>query len=160
MDVRRWMRWPAARIVVAVVGIFALAGCKDSTAPKERLSGVYDLTLLNNEPLPAVYEVFGIVRTPRLVISATMDFNSANRAADIRNLETRPANQPPDPSVYSTTPSYRVVNDLLIVDRPGIPGQPLAYADTGYIDGTVIYMPVKTVDGNAVQRAAFTYVKR
>ena len=158
MNVRCWMRWLTSR-TITVVGICALAACSDPVKPGG-LSGVYDLTLVNGEALPFVYERFGIVRTPRLVVDGTLEFNSATRATDIRNLETRPANEPPDPTVYSTTPTYRVAGDFLIVDRPGVPGDPLAYADTGYIDGPIIYLPVKTVDGNSVVRVTFTYVKR
>lgn len=159
MNVRCWMRRPSARMTWAV-GIFALAGCSDPVKPVGGLSGVYDLTLVNSEELPVVYQVFGLVRTPRLVTGGTLEFRSPTQVADIRNLESRPANSPPDPWVYSTTPSYQLANGQLIINRPGVPGEPEAYADTGFVDGTVIHLPVKTVDGNSVVRATFTYVKR
>lgn len=150
-------------IAGAVATALVVSGCGGgSTEPNGRLSGTYDLTLLNGQTLPSVYLTYGIVRATKVVVGGSLEFSSRDRAADSRRLRDQPGGVGGlwSPFEYNTTVSYHTEGDRLIIQRPGLPGQPATYADTGLIDGDIVHVPVRTIDGQGLQVHTLTYVKR
>ena len=151
-------RWRMMRLAVVLL---ATVACGGSTEPSGRLSGTWDLTLINGQTLPRVYLFYGFGATKQL-LGGTLQFTSSSRLAESRDWRNTPvgAGAVAEDFEYNTSASFSGSEDRIIVQRPGIPGAPAAYADTGLFNGDVLILPVQTVDGTAVQRATLTYVKR
>lgn len=151
------------RIVGSAAVMFVLAACDGgSTEPGGPLSGTYDLTLVNGQSLPALYLTYGLYRSQKFVLDGTLEFSRRDHAADSRRLR----DQPLDPGglwstfSYKTTGSYQSDGDRLIIQRPRFPGVSAAYADTGFINGDILLIPVQTIDGQGRQVHTLTYVRR
>lgn len=157
MHVPGSMRSKSARIVAAVVMVAAIAGCGGSTEPDGGMSGEWDLALVEGQPVPAVYLVYGFGATKQ-VLDASLDF-SGRRVVDARHLRDNPIGTDPSEFGDTTTFAYRVEDDLVIITRPNIIAAQ-TYSDTGLVDGSTIYLTVRTVDGTPNQRRLLTYVRR
>ena len=161
MTVRRLMKGSVVRIAMVVAVLLTSAACGGSTEPGGRLSGTWDLTLIDGQTLPRIYEVYGFGATKQL-LGGTLQFTSSSRLAesrDWRNTTIGPEAIPED-FEYSTSSSFSGEGDEIVIQRPRVPGGSAAYADTGLVSGDVLILPVQTVDGTAVQRHTLTYVKR
>ncbi len=151
-------RWLALGVAFALA---AVAACGGSTEPSGRLSGTWDLTLINGQTLPRIYEVYGFGATKQL-LGGTLEFTGSSRVAESRDWRNTPvgAGAIAEDFEYNTSGSFRGNADRIIIQRPGVPGSPTAYADTGLFNGDVLILPVRTVDGTEVQLHTLTYVKR
>ena len=161
MPVRSQFRLFALRIAGWAIVMLGVAACGGSTEPSGRLSGTWDLTLINGQTLPRVYEMYGFGATKQL-LGGTIEFTSSSRLAESRDWRNTPvgAGGIPEDFEYNTSGSFRGVEDRIIIQRPPGPGISAAYADTGFFNGDVLILPVQTVDGTEVQRHTLTYVKR
>ena len=161
MTLRRSMKGNVVRIAVVVAVLSASAACNGSSEPSGRFSGTWDLTLINGQTLPRVYEVYGFGATKQL-LGGTLQFTSRSRVAESRDWRNTPVGPGAiaEDFEYNTSGSFSAAEDRIIIQRPGVPGAPAAYADTGLFNGDVLILPVQTVDGTAVQRHTLTYVKR
>ena len=148
------------RVILSIVVIVAIVACSDAVEP-EGGDGGYDLALVDGQPVPAVYLVYGFGARKRLV-SGSLDLNSATRLTDIRHTTNTPFGADPIVEDFhdTTAYAYRLVGDMLIIDRSNPAAPAAAYSDTGFVDGDVLYLPVATVDGTPNQRRLLTYVKR
>lgn len=149
------------RVMRLAMVLMATVACGSSTEPGGRTSGTWDLTLINGQALPRVYLVYGFGATKQL-LGGTLEFTSGSRLSESRDWRNTPvgAGGVPEDFEYSVTASYRGSGDRVIIQRPGVPGSPTAYADTGLFNDDVLILPVRTVDGTSVQQHTLTYVKR
>ena len=160
MTFLRSMKGSVVRIAMAVAVSLTTAACDGSTGPSGRFSGTWDLTLIDGQTLPRVYEVYGFGATKQL-LGGTLEFTSSSRLAESRDWRNTAvgAGAVPEDLEYNTSASFSGSQDRIIVQRPQIPGA-AAYADTGLVNGDVLILPVRTVDGTGVQSHTLTYVKR
>lgn len=155
---------PGSTRLLAIGAAFALvsaAACGGSTEPSGPFSGTWDLTLIDGQTLPRVYEVYGFGATKQL-LGGTLEFTSSSRLAESRDWRNTPIGPTavPEDLEYNTSGAFSGSQDRIIVQRPRVPGAAAAYADTGLFNGDVLILPVQTVDGTGVQRHTLTYVKR
>lgn len=161
MNVLRPMSRMSGRIVVAAGAIAVIVACGGSTEPKGALSGEYELTLVNSTALPVRYLVYGFGgQSYRYAISGNLRFSGRNRVIDTRHVSEQPQGTEPFEFDYVDTATYEFEDGLVIIPRPGIPGQLPPHNDTAYVDGDVIIMPVRTVEGIVPLVRTLTYVKR
>ena len=160
MTFLRSTRNNVVRIALVAAVMLTTSACGGSTEPSGRLSGTWDLTLVDGQTLPRVYEMYGFGATKQL-LGGTLQFTSSSRLAESRDWRNTPvgAGAIPEDLEYNTSASFNSSQDRIIVQRPQIPGA-AAYADTGLVNGDVLILPVQTVDGTGVQRHTLTYVKR
>ena len=160
MDVSRSMRRKAVRILVAVGAVAAVVGCGGSTEPDSAASGRYELSLLNGTAVPMRYLVYGFGgQSYRHIYSGSVKFIGGNRLVDVRHVSDQPQGTEPFEFDYVDTASYEVEGDMIIIDRPGIQGQLAPYSDTAFVDGEVLIMPVRTVEGIEPLVRTLTYLR-
>ncbi len=168
MLVRSLLARHLLRITGSTVAILILSGCGGgSTEPNGRLTGTYDLTLLDGQTLPSVYFFHPLGRGTKWVVGGTLELSDRSRAVDSRRLreQTGGVGGVWDSFDYNTTASYEIDGDRLIIQRSPVLGQPVAYADTGLFDGDILHLPVKSIDGGLHDGSGFkvrtlTYVRR
>ena len=148
----------AATFVLAMGAAGSMTGCSDSTEPEGPFAGDYDLILINGNSLPARYQIYGFGATKEL-LGGSLSFGS-NRIAEVRQWRDNPIGAQSLENTFSTTATYSVEGSFLIIDRPRLDGMTAAYADTGYVEGETLILPVRTVDGTTVQHRTLTYVRR
>src|SRR5687767_4399544 len=146
-------QWRVMRLAVVLV---ATAACGSSTEPSGRLSGTWDLTLINGQTLPRVYLFYGFGASKQL-LGGTLQFTSRSRLEESRDWRNTPAaGGIAEDFEYNTSASFSGNEERIIIQRPGLPGSAAAYADTGLFNGDVLILPVRTVDGTAVQLNTLT----
>lgn len=161
MHVFRWKSRMSARLVVAAGAIAAVAACGGSTEPDGAVSGEFELSLVNGTAVPARYLVYGFGgQSFRHALEGTLRFGGRNRVIDRRHLSDQPQGTEPFEFDYVDTASYEFEDGMIIIPRPGIPGRLAPYSDTAYVDGDVIIMPVRTVEGIEPLVRTLTYVRR
>lgn len=148
----------AAALILAAGTVTGMAGCSDSTEPEGPFSGEYDLILIDGSTLPARYEIYGFGATKDL-LGGSLSFGS-NQITDVRLWRDNPLGSLSREQTYSTMATYSVEGSFLIIDRPRLHGMTAAYADTGYVEGETLILPVRTIDGTGVQEHTLTFVKR
>ena len=160
MHVLRSMRSKSARIFIAVGAVATIAACSGSTEAKPVASGRYELSQVNGANLPARYLVYGFGgQSFRHAISGSLRFISGGRLIDSRRLTDQPQGTEPFEFDYVDTASYEVEGDMLIIDRPGIPGQLAPYSDTAFVNGELLIMPVRTLEGIVPLVRTLTYLR-
>lgn len=161
MHVFRWKSSMSARLVVAAGVIAAVAACGGGTEPEGAVSGEFELSLVNGTAVPARYLVYGFGgQSFRHALHGTLRFSGRNRVIDERTLTDQPQGTEPFEFDYVDTASYEFEDGMIIIPRPGIPGLLPPHSDTAYIDGDIIIMPVRTVEGEVALVRTLTYVRR
>lgn len=162
MRIPRPMTTRLIRRTASTATLLVLAGCGGgSTEPGDSLHGTYDLSLLSGQTLPAIYHYYGFTGATKTVVGGTLEL-SRDLVTDSRRLRLHPTGTGGlwSDFEYNTTASSHLDGDLVIIQRPRVPGQATAYADTGLFDGDILHVPVKTIDGELLQVHTLTYVKR
>jgi len=160
MDVSCLMKRTATRIIVAVGAVATIVACGGSTEPDSAASGRYELSLLNGTAVPMRYLVYGFgAQSYRHILSGSIKFIGGRRLVDVRRVTDQPQGTQPSEFDYVDTASYEVEGDMIIIDRPGIQGQLAPYSDTAFVDGEVLIMPVRTVEGIVPLVRTLTYLR-
>jgi hypothetical protein len=154
------MRNNATRIIVAVGTLATIAACGGSTEPDSVTSGRYELTLVNGTTVPMRYLVYGFGgQSYRHIFTGSIKFIGGSRLVDVRHVSDQPQGTQPFEFDYVDTASYEVEGDMIIIDRPGIQGRIAPYSDTAFVDGEVLIMPVRTVEGIEPLVRTLTYLR-
>ena len=161
MNVFRSMCRTTGRVIVAIGAIAVVVACAGSVEPKGALSGEYDLLQVSGTVLPARYLVYGFGgQSYRYALGGTLQFTGRDRVIDTRRLSDQPQGTEPYEFTYVDTSTYELEDGTLIIPRPGIPGVLAPHSDTGYVDGDIIILPVRTVEGEIALTRTLTYLKR
>lgn len=160
MQLRRSIRRRGAFYVSTIIGLAAIVACKDSTEPDPAFSGVYDLALVDGQSLPAIYLRYGLFGETKRVVEGSLRFTSRSRLVDARHWRDYKRDGSQDNAGDTSTFSFHVDDELLIIRRSNPDAPASSYSDTGVVVDNVLYMKVRTVDGTPNQVRNFTYTKR